>query len=120
MISGAAAIARGPPTCGATARSTPTMSCGVAPESSALATCQRYETGSVDRDQRSDLDEREGTGVQAGALLLGRAEFHHLVQHPLVPLGHADQRVPGRIVDISLYGHSHVRGPFTRPRFHVR
>ena len=41
MISGAAAIALGPPTCGATARSTPSMSCGVPPAASALATCQR-------------------------------------------------------------------------------
>ena len=41
MISGAAATHLGPPTCGAIARSTPTISFGVAPESSALDTCHR-------------------------------------------------------------------------------
>ena len=45
MISGAAATTLGPPTCGATARSTPRMSSGVAPSSSALAICQAYEAG---------------------------------------------------------------------------
>ena len=39
MISGAAAITLGPPTCGATARSTPRMSSAVAPPSIAFATC---------------------------------------------------------------------------------
>src|SRR6516165_7184812 len=41
MISGAAATVRGPPTCGATAFSTPRRSSGVQPDPSALATCQR-------------------------------------------------------------------------------
>src|SRR5215467_13917435 len=41
MISGAAATVRGPPTCGATAFSTPRRSSGVQPDPSALATCHR-------------------------------------------------------------------------------
>src|SRR5580693_182033 len=41
MSSGAAATVFGPPTCGATAISTPIRSAGVAPASSALATCHR-------------------------------------------------------------------------------
>ena len=45
MSSGAAATTLGPPTCGVTAISTPTRSAGVAPASSALATCQTYEAG---------------------------------------------------------------------------
>jgi hypothetical protein len=39
MISGAAAITFGPPTCGATAFSTPTKSSAVAPSSKAVAIC---------------------------------------------------------------------------------
>src|SRR3954451_6208246 len=45
MISGAAATTRGPPTWVATARSTPRMSSGDAPSSSAFATCHAYEAG---------------------------------------------------------------------------
>src|SRR3954469_13167387 len=45
MISGAAATTRGPPTCGATAFSTPRMSSGLAPSSSAFATCHVYDAG---------------------------------------------------------------------------
>src|SRR5215831_13522186 len=41
MISGAAATVRGPPTCGATAFSTPRRSSGVQSDPSALATCHR-------------------------------------------------------------------------------
>ena len=45
MISGPAAITLGPPTCGATAWSTPRMSSGVTPTSSALPTCHTYDAG---------------------------------------------------------------------------
>src|SRR5436190_9479746 len=45
MSSGAAATTRGPPTCGATARSTPRTSSGLAPSSRAFATCHAYEAG---------------------------------------------------------------------------
>src|SRR4051794_28738163 len=43
--SGAAATTRGPPTCGATARSTPRMSSAEAPSSTALVICHAYDAG---------------------------------------------------------------------------
>lgn len=45
MSSGAADTSFGPPTCGAIAIRTPTMSSGVAPASSARPICQTYEAG---------------------------------------------------------------------------
>src|SRR3954469_12702152 len=49
MSSGAAATTRGPPTCGATARSTPSRSSGVTPSASAFVTCQAYDAGGASR-----------------------------------------------------------------------
>jgi len=68
MISGAAATTLGPPTCGATARSTPRISAGLAPASSAFATCHRYEAGGAstagDRTQHAQDLRRAGPGIQ--------------------------------------------------------
>ena len=95
MSSGAAAITRGPPTCGKTARSTPSRSCGVAPAASALATCHIYEAGGgVEGDERSDLDEREGAAVQAGAGPLGLPERQNFLQDGLVADGQARPAAP--------------------------
>ena len=68
MISAAAAMVLGPPTCGATARSTPRMSSGVTPSASALPICHAYEAGARRVRSSRDLDQREGPRVQAAEL----------------------------------------------------
>ena len=75
MISGAAATTLGPPTCGATARSTPRMSSGVdalVERVGDLPGVRRRRC--VERDQARDLDQRERAAVEAAALVVELAQ----------------------------------------------
>ena len=92
MISAAAATTRGPPTCGATARSTPTMSSGLTLECHAdLPRAVRRR--SIEGDQRSDLCKRERPRVKAGVRAAGLAQSDRLLQELHVACGDSRQRL---------------------------
>ena len=84
MISAAAATVLGPPTCGATARSTPTMSSGVTPSSSALAICHAYEAGGASSAIRlAILTSANVRAIQTAELQVGFTQ----TQSRLEPIG---------------------------------
>ena len=93
MISGAAAITLGPPTCGAIALSTPTKSSAVTPSSNRVGDLPRVGgRWRVERDQRRQLDEGERAGVQSAPNAIELPEPQRLFEDVNVARGKPGQR----------------------------
>ena len=117
MSSGAAAITRGPPTCGQIARSTPMQVLRRGARGERVGDLPQVRGGRrVEGDEGSDLDERKSAGVEAAAGLLAFPERQNLLQNRLIADGQAGQRVLGGGIDVGLDGRCHNQTPLVFER----